>query len=170
MQDRVKALTRSALSAAAGFAVLYIASVLPWGRLALICASALGVFFVRMSCSCSWALGCYGATALLSLLLLPSKAAAILYTAFFGYYPVVKMSAERLGKKALRWIAKLAVFNAALLVLYALAGAVLPKTAWDRQMPLWIMWFAANAAFVMYDFVIGQMILYYIRNIAGRLK
>ena len=170
MHDRVKALTRSALSAASGVAVLYISSVLPWGRLALICASALGVVFVRMSCSCSWALGCYAVTALLSLLLLPSKAPAILYAAFFGYYPVVKLSAERLGKKTLRWIAKLAVFNAALLALWTLAAAVLSDAAGSLQLPLWVMWVAANAAFVLYDFTIGQMILYYMRNIAGRLK
>ena len=170
MIDPVKALTRSALSAAAGTAILLLASVLPWGRLLLLFAAAVGVIFVRVSCSCAWALGCYAVTSLLGLILLPTKSPAILYAGFFGYYPLVKLFAERLGPNALRWAVKLAVFNLALAAFYGLARAVFTDVIGSVLMPIWLLWITANGAFVLYDLALTQLILYYLRTIAGRMK
>ena len=170
MSDPVKALTRSALSAAAGTVLLSLASVLPWGRLVLLFASAAGVLLVRFSCSWAWALGCYAVTSALGLILLPTKSPAILYAGFFGYYPLVKLWAERMASKALRWCVKLAVFNGALIAFYFLARAVFNDVFGNTVMPLWLLWAAANGAFFLYDFALSQTILYYLRTIAGRLK
>lgn len=170
MSDPVKALTRSALSAAAGTVILALASVLPWGRLILLFAAAVGVIFVRVSCSCAWAVGCYAVTSVLGLILLPVKSPAILYAGFFGYYPLVKLFAERLGGKKLRWGVKIIVFNAALTAFYFLARAVFADVIGNTPMPLWLLWAAANGAFILYDLALSQLILYYLRTIAGRLK
>lgn len=170
MSETVRSLTRSALSAAAGTVILALASVLPWGRLVLLFAAAVGVIFVRVSCSCAWALGCYAVTSLLGLILLPTKSSAILYAGFFGYYPLVKLSAERLGNKALRWGAKIIVFNAALMAFYLLARAAFNDVIGNTPMPLWMLWIAANGAFVLYDIALSRLILYYLRTIAGRMK
>ena len=86
MDPSVKSLTRASVSAAAGFVLLYLSSVIPWGRLAILCAATIGVVFVRMSCSCAWALGCYAVTAALGILLLPVKSPSLLYGLFLGYY------------------------------------------------------------------------------------
>ena len=87
MKDKVRPLAYGSLSAAAGVLLLFLASVLPNGRLAVLCIATLCVAFIRMLSGWKWALGCYAVTAALSLLLLPSKAMPILYAAFFGYYP-----------------------------------------------------------------------------------
>lgn len=174
MGDPVKALTRSALAAAAGVVLLYLGSVLPSARLAILCASALGVVFIRVSCSARWALCCYAVTSAAALLLLPEKALAVLYTFFFGYYPIVKLWAERLRKPVLRWGVKLGVFNAALIVLNALflaIGAGFPDflDTGEKVVPA-LVWLAGNGVFLLYDYALKILILYFLRHISGRIK
>ena len=169
MSDSVRTLTRSALAAAVGVVILYIGSVLPTARLTVLCAATLGVVFIRLSCSTRWALGCFAVTAFASLLLLPGKALAILYTVFLGYYPVIKLWAERLHKGVYRWTVKLISFNTAALVLYVAARAVVSELAGVLVWPLWAVWLGAHAAFVAYDYALGALILYYLRNLARRI-
>ena len=170
MSGSVKALTRSALSAAAGLVVLYLSCVLPWGRLGLLCVASLGVIFVRMSCSCGWALGCYVVTALLGLLLLPLKAPALAYALFLGYYPLIRLRAERIAGKVPRLLLKLAVFNAAAAVIWLAFRSVFTDLTADAALPLYLLWIAANGVFLIYDYALGQIMLYYVRNISGRFK
>lgn len=56
----------------------------------------------------------YGAVAILSVLLSPDKEAAAVFT-FLGYYPIIK---PKLDKLPLRWLWKLLLFNAAVLLMY----------------------------------------------------
>ena len=170
MASSVKGLTRAALGAAAGTVVLYLSGLLPWGRLALLCASSIGVIAVRMSCSFSWALGCYAATAVMGLLLLPVKAPVILYALFVGYYPLVRLRTARISDKMIRLGIKLAVFNAAAVVIYRTYSALFYDLAGNSALPLYMLWIAANGAFLVYDYALGQIMLYYLRKIAGRMK
>ena len=126
MRDSAKKMARSAVAAALGFGILYLASVLPAARLAVLCVASVCVVLVQMSCGWKWALGCWAATALLSLLLLPSKGTAAVYAAFLGYYPLVKLAAERIGKPLLRWGCKILAFNAAFAALFSWAGRCWP--------------------------------------------
>ncbi|MBR6114934.1 MAG: hypothetical protein IKQ10_07070 [Oscillospiraceae bacterium] len=170
MSSGARALARASLAAALGTAVLYLGSLLPGGKLALLCVASLGVVFVKMSCPGFWAPACYFVTALLSLLLLPNKAPAILYAVFVGYYPLVKLRAERFAAPVKRWALKLGVFAAAMLALWLLSGSFAPAAEVFEGAALWIVFAAAAAAFFAYDFALGQLILYYLRNIAGRIK
>ena len=169
MSDPVKSLTRSALSAAAGVVVLYLGSVLPSARLAVLCLSTLGVVFIATSCRTAWAWGCYLVTGGIALLLLPEKMPAVLYTAFFGYYPIVKLRLERLENPWLRWLLKLFSFNLAAAVLYIVYRAVFTAPL-ASALPVWALFLAGNAAFAAYDFALSQMILYYLRKLSGRIK
>ena len=169
MSDSVRSLTRSALSAAAGVVVLYLGSVLPTARLAVLCLATLGVVFIATSCKSGWAWGCYAVTSTAALLLLPEKMLAVIYAAFFGYYPILKLRLERFGNIGVRWLLKLAAFNAALGVLYAAYKTVFTDLI-STVLPVWALWLAANAAFAAYDYALGQLILYYLRKIAGRIK
>ena len=169
MSESVRSLTRSALSAASGVVVLHLGSVLPTARMALLCLATLGVVFIATSCRYGWAWGCYLVTATAALLLLPEKTLAVIYAAFFGYYPILKLRLERIGNAGLRWILKLAAFNAAMIVLYAAYKTIFSYLV-SVSLPVWILWIAANAAFAAYDYALGQLILYYLRKIAGRIK
>ncbi|MEA5135123.1 MAG: hypothetical protein VB035_03170 [Candidatus Fimivivens sp.] len=60
----------------------------------------------------------YVSVALLSLLMVPDREAALMFIAFFGYYPILKFKLDRLKFKPLRLLIKLAVFNASILAGY----------------------------------------------------
>lgn len=173
MNSSVKALTRSALSAAAGLVVLYVSCILPWGKLALLCAAAVGVIFVRTSCAGWWATGCYCVTALLGLLLLPEKAPALAYALFFGYYPLIRLRTERISSKWARIGLRLAVFNAAAALIWFAFRSVITALAVNVDLDhtsVFLLLLAANGVFLVYDYALGQMMLYCVRNISGRFK
>ena len=60
----------------------------------------------------------YAAVALLSLLMVPDREAALMFIAFFGYYPVLKFKLDRIKLRLLRMLLKLTVFNASILAGY----------------------------------------------------
>ncbi len=60
----------------------------------------------------------YVAVAFLSLLMVPDREAALMFIAFFGYYPVLKFKLDRIKFKPLRILIKLAIFNASILAGY----------------------------------------------------
>lgn len=90
--------------------------------LATFCCPALaGIVLIPVFVECGEkiAYGAYAAIALLSLLLCPDKEAALLLT-FIGYYPVLRWRLEQIRRAPMRVAAKLAVFNAAVIAMYAL--------------------------------------------------
>ena len=170
MSSQVRSLTRSALSAAAGVTTLYIGSVLPGAKLSFLWIATLGVVFRKMSCSGWWPLGCYAVTALLSLLLLPDKTLALLYSLFMGFYPLLKLRAERLRRIWSRWAVKLGCFHVSALLLWAISRVSTSLRAAMGANALWFLWAAGLAFFLLYDYVLGQLILYYIRRFSGRVN
>lgn len=170
MDEKAKRLARASVAAAFSVAALYLGSLIPTARLAVVCLASLGVVFVRMSCPGRWGLLCFFVSALAALLLLPDKTVAILFAAFFGYYPLLKLAAERIGNAAVRWGVKLLAFNAAAGLVYwfyrALFLSLVPRFS---AVPA-LLFVLGNAAFLAYDYALSQLILYYLRNIAGRIK
>ncbi len=169
MPGKAKSLARASLSAAAGVAVLYLGAIVPGIRLSVLCVATLGVAFVKMSCPGWWPLGCYGVTAALALLLLPDKTLAVLYAVFMGYYPLVKLRAERCAGRLLRWGVKLGAFHAAALALFLLIRAFSLMTIPDGTAIL-VLWAAGLLFFLAYDYALGLLFLYYLRKIAGRIR
>ena len=107
---------------------------------------------------------------MLSLSLFPTKATAILFGTFFGYYPVIKLAAERLPHPVLRWGIKLAVFDLVMVLLWLTVRSVFQVEGGILSSYPVVMVIAANAAFVLYDLALGQGILFYIRKIARRIE
>ena len=169
MDRKSRPLAFSAVASALGVALLYLAALLPTGKLVLVAAAALNAVFLRLTFSGRWDLGCYLVTSSLGLLLLPVKIPALIYAAFLGYYPLLKLRFERIPSVFLRWTAKLCIFNAALIAVYFLALRLIgPGSSWLWQRP-WIALIAANVVFFAYDYVLQQGMLYYLRKIARRI-
>ncbi|WP_322176141.1 hypothetical protein [Acutalibacter caecimuris] len=123
-----------------------------------------------------YALGAYGATSLLCLLLAPDREAALIYLLFFGYYPVLFAVLSKIRPKALRWAAKLAVFNAAAIADALLAVFILGVPVEEfTGLPLVGRWgpvvllALANVVFVLYDYTLAGLITQYFRRLHGRL-
>ncbi len=121
-----------------------------------------------------WALGSYGATALLCMFLAPDREAALIYLLFFGYYPVLFAWLSRIKSPLLCWAAKLGIFNLAAVLEAALTVYVL-GIPWEDipflPMPWSIIVLAilANVVFVLYDKTLQGLIREYYRRLHGRL-
>ncbi len=121
-----------------------------------------------------WAFGIYTAVSVLSLMLVPNKEAAVLYAAFFGYYPILKAILESRLPKIPEYIVKFAVFNAAMVASYAVLIKVLGmpfdelmgiegETGFLARYMLPIMLGMGNVAFILFDVATTRIITVYLR-------
>lgn len=165
MREQSRPLAYGALSVALAVAVLYMGSVLPTARLALLCVSSLAVVLMALRFDRRRALLVYAATAVLSLLLLPGKDTALAYALLPGWYPLVKLRLERLNSPVKRFGAKLLLANALMLPALLLARSYLAGTGFQ----LWQILFACEFVFLVYDYALTQIILIYMRKISGRI-
>lgn len=168
MTENTKRLSRLALLAALGVGLLAVGSVLPTAQLTLLAVAGFLSAVAVMMYSPLWATSVYVVVAALSLLLLPEKSCAVYYTAFFGYYPILKSFFEKIRDRRLSWLAKLGAFTAVFLVWCFLgAGLFLGNAVTLRWYALWPL---GAAAFAVYDICLSFLITFYIQKISGYIK
>jgi hypothetical protein len=115
--------------------------------------------FVAKMCGSRIGWAWYGAVAILSLLLSPDKEAAAVFV-FLGFYPLVK---PKLDGRKLSWFWKLLLFNADILLLYALLIHILGLnqiSAEFQDMGLiltGVMLFLGNVTFILLDRVLTRL-------------
>ena len=86
MNKNTKRLAISAILSAASVAVMYIGCLTPLDYTAIAIAS-IAVVFAVIELNGKYTYLIYVVTSVLSLLILPNKASALMYTMFFGFYP-----------------------------------------------------------------------------------
>lgn len=117
----------------------------------------------------------YGAVSLLVILLGIDKEAAFFYV-FLGYYPILKWSIDRIKKKSLRFMAKLFVFNSAVLLMYAVLGFILNMEVLISEFTqmgaflLFLFVLMLNACLLLYDRLLLPLIYLYVYKLQPRLK
>lgn len=164
---KTKSLALCAILAAIGVVLVMLASVLPTCRLALTAVASLLPAVAMIHCGYAWSAMTYGTTGILALLLAPTKACAVLFVLVLGYHGITKAVAER-GNRVVEWIIKLAVFNAAVTVLYLLFRAIFLELI-PSNLVLAGLYVAMNVVFVIYDFVFSGLMAVYQKRIGGRI-
>ena len=163
-----KSASRTALGgvlAALSLLLLYLATLLPSGRIGMVAVAGLVPAAGVVSGGLAAGFLCYGAAGLLGLLLLPDKGCALLYAIFFGLYPMVKSAVERLRKLPLELLLKLAFFNAVLaILLFGFSSLLFPMLPEFLHSPLPI-FLVGNVVFLLYDFGFSKLITYYAARI-----
>ena len=113
----------------------------------------------------------YAAVSLLAMLLETDRESALLYTLFFGYYPLVRECIDKLSSKAVRAALKLLVFNAGVVAAELLATYVF-GIPFDDFLGKWgavILLALGNLMFVIYERLLGILKTLYIRKLKPRL-
>ena len=160
---------------ALGVIILYIGSLVEVLDISMAAIASLLCIIAVIEYGRAYAVMVFGATALISMLLLPNKFAPSLYALLIGYYPILKELIERIGKKSfkkgtavLHWAVKMLFFNAAFLVfaLVAIYLLALPESAEWMKITMFLL---ANATFVIYDIALTRLISTYIFRLRGRL-
>ncbi len=171
---RSKKMALTGMLCALAVVVMMLGGLVP---LATFCCPALaGLMLIPIFVECgermSWC--AYAAIAALSLILCPDKEAALLL-AFIGYYPILRWRLDQLRSSLVRVVAKLGVFNLAIIVMYALSILVLRMDqilAEYREMGLALTaacLLLGNVALLLYDRVIGIMTALYVNRVRNKL-
>lgn len=158
------------VTAAVEVVLLFIAGFSGVGTYALPCFAGLITIAVVIEYKCKWALGVYAVAALLSFLLSGNKEAALMFTAFFGYYPILKNVLDRhINNIIVRWIVKFAVFNAAAVgsfyaAIYLLSIPASEFSLFGVYLPL-VFLLAGNVFFLIYDIAVNVFVKFYVQKL-----
>lgn len=171
---RSKKMALTGMLCALAVVIMMLGGLIP---LATFCCPALaGLMLIPIFVECgerlSWC--AYAVIAALSLILCPDKEAALLLT-FIGYYPILRWRLDQLRSGALRVLSKLAVFNLAVVAMYALSILVLHMDQLlteYREMGIALTGaclLVGNVTLLLYDRLIGIVTALYVNRLRGKL-
>jgi len=170
IRKRTKYLTVCAMLTALGVILMALGSIVDVLDLSVaVLASMLCIYAViEMGSFYPWAL--WGATSILSLILLPVKTPALFYAAFAGFYPILKEKLERLPRPV-AWILKLAVFHLSLGLIVLVIRLFLPEQL-TEEIPYFglILYVISLVAFFLYDIALTRLITFYLIRLRKRFR
>ena len=155
------------ITAALSLLLMFMAAIVPVLTYAMPAAAGALMAVIVIEINKKWAVTTYAAVAVLSLILVPSMEASLLFAAFMGFYPILKSVLEKIKKRAVRLGLKLIVFNVSMIVYYQLvirfvSDAELLEDSGDLgKYGLLILLAAANVVFVVYDLALTRLISMY---------
>ncbi len=172
-------MSQSAKTAIGGMAtalsvVLLIPTALDVFVYALPAMAGILVMFCVVELGKGWSAGVYVAVSFLSLLLVPNKEAAVLYVAFFGYYPIIKAILESKMSRFIEYILKFVIFNFSVVIAYVFLVKVfgLPfdelmgidgTDSFFSKFAIPVMLVLGNIVFIVFDIALTRMVTAYLR-------
>ncbi|MDR1065461.1 MAG: hypothetical protein LBL25_03735, partial [Oscillospiraceae bacterium] len=173
-------LSFSGIMAALAVAALALGRVLPTGQLAFAAAASLFTAATAARLGAAWGLGVWAAASGIALMLLPGGGSGWLFALFFGYYPVVKLAAEKRRRRAAEWGIKLLSFAvgaaAALAVSKALGITVsipvlgeLTMLGENAGVARVLIPSALAAAFIVFDIGYSKLLAFYTERISAKI-
>ncbi len=152
--------------AALSLVLMISVAVIPFLTYALPAVAGLLIIFVVVEIDKKWAFGVYCTVAILGMLLVPDKEVAVMYLAFFGYYPIMKAAIESKLPIVIEWIVKVGTFILTMVVAYFLMmkfmGVTIDETEEWGVMAYPILLGMGTFAFVIYDIALTKMITLYL--------
>ncbi len=163
------------ICAALMLALMFLLSVFPSATIAAPAVASVVMLFAVLELGKGWAVGVYASTAILSLLVLPSKEAAVLYAVFFGYYPIIKALLEKkIRKRVPEWIIKivafLAIISAAYYLMIRFMGVEFEEIGKYGRAAIPLLLVFGAIAFVAYDFCLTLFVGEYLRRWQKRFR
>lgn len=132
--------------------------------------ASLFVAAAMLECDVMCAVGVWVATSVMAAILLPGAPGTWLFAAFFGYYPIVKIIAERKFEKKIAWIVKLAIFAVAFTLLWTVARQALTVGISSKLEGMHTALVAAicTAVFAVFDVGYTRLVEVYTMRVRGR--
>lgn len=151
--------------AALAVVLMLLGGLIPIGTYAAPMLASLLLIPLLRDLSPGLCVGWYVVVSLLSALFCPDRETALVFC-FLGWYPICKPKLDRLRTFS-RCFWKLMIFNAAAAALYAVLIVLFRLEAvlkeWKETAPGWLvlMLLLGNAAFFVYDVVLGRLAAVY---------
>ena len=156
--------------------VIMLMAMIPAMTYVVPAVSGIIIWTISEQISKRWAILAYVAASLLVFLIIPEFEAKIYFILFFGYYPVVRDIFEKKLPKALSYLVKFAVFNAAVVIAYNIvapiigADKILEGLEFMGDMAVWGFLAMANIAFFCYEVCLGTIVFAFRKWLKPRLK
>ena len=163
--NKTKRTATSALLCALATVITHIGSLLGKIDIATAVVASLCVAVGLAEYGYKNAVCIYLATGLISGLLLPSKTPAVLFTVFFGYYPILKMYFEYTFDIVRAYVLKFAVLD------FSIALLVIITVVFFVNLSFWIiaaLFVASNLVFPLFDIALSSAMEIYYQKIKKR--
>ena len=140
-------------------------AVVPFLTYALPALAGVLIMFIVVEINRKWAFGVYSAVAILGMILCAEKEVAVMYLAFFGYYPILKSLLEAKLHRFIGWILKILSFLLTMAGSYYLMikfmGVTIDETEEWGIMAYPILLGMGTFAFIIYDIALSKTTLLY---------
>lgn len=141
--------------------VCMMLTVIPTSNLALTALAGIVLMPIALEAGVKWGFAAYVAAGTLTFFIAPEFEAKLLFIAFFGYYPTLKLLLDRIPLKVISWALKMLLFNAAVVAVYLLllfVGGLEPDEfeVFGVNMPF-VLLGLANVVFVIFDIALNGL-------------
>lgn len=143
--------------------IIMLAALIPSMTYVLPAFSGLCIWTISDQISRKWGLLSYAASAALCFMVIPEIEADLFYAFFFGYYPLLKELIEKIRPKILAFIVKFLLFNVSVVIAFWILSylmnlnQILEGLEAFGDAAVYVLWGAANVAFLIYDFALAQI-------------
>jgi len=169
MMPGTRKITLAAMFAAFTLLFLYLASILPTGKLAMYFLSSIFIAGLVVEHETGYAFLMFVAVALLSFLIIPNRVRVLYYVLFFGHYGIGKHYIEKIRDKVTAFILKLLYFNAAMALIYVISQYVLGQNLLlvdvGFALPIFVLIILAQVLFVVYDYLYSLVTQFYYQRL-----
>ncbi len=168
----VRKLTLSSVLASLQVVILYFSSMFSLLDLTFAAATVFVTMFAVSEIKGKWSFGIYLTVSVLSWVLLPSKFSAAVYTAFFGWYPILKVFAEKKLGKLAAFAVKLVSFNISFAAILAVCKYLLymqDTMGFDPKVYYTVMFALGNIVFIMFDIMLTLAYTLYVLKLRKRI-
>ena len=114
--------------------IMVISNIVPSGMYTFPAASGVVIYMISFLAGRSYAWSAFAATSMISFVFCTNKEASLCFIMLMGYYPMLKEHIEKIKLKFVQYLLKLAVFNAAAVLMYYLLLFVFsvpaPRSSW----------------------------------------
>lgn len=147
--------------------VIMLTAYFPYLTYAIPAVAGIFVMIPAIECGKKWGYMTYLVAAAISLVACEMEA-KLLFTVFLGFYPILKMTIDKIKSRPINLLIKLAAFNLSLGVFYLLVMFVVDLDPADYSLGFKyseiVLALAANIVFVIYDSGLTQLVTaYYMR-------
>ncbi|MFR5876687.1 MAG: hypothetical protein ACLUFN_09390 [Eubacterium sp.] len=114
----------------------------------------------------------YVSVSIICLLFMPDKECALTYTFFFGFYPIIKDSIDKIKSKILLWLVRLGIFNAGILSSQLICIYIfgIPFDDFLGKYGIVILIVLANAVYLIYEKLIQIVMVIYVKKYKNKVS
>ena len=152
--------------------ILYFSSVFSMLDLTIAAATLFLTMFAVIEIGGKYPWLIYAVVSVISLIILPQKFTAVVYTLFFGWYPIAKAFFERFNPIP-SYALKLLSFNVCYFIIYTVSVRILmldETSALDGKVYFFVMFIIGNVTFIMIDVLMRLVATLYTLKLRKQLK